>query len=61
MTNEEFLTTAEAMQLLRVSRNTLHRFINRGLITPRGAGKFNLFLKSELLDLMLNTKQKLAS
>jgi len=45
----EFLTLSEASQLLRVSKVTIHSYINRELFTCYKVGGRTLIEKSELL------------
>lgn len=45
---EKLYTVTEAMELLRISRPTLYRFIKAGQVVPIKMGRKTLFTESEL-------------
>lgn len=56
---DDFLTTKEAMSLLKVkSRNTIKKKINQGLASY-GVGKSKRFKYSDIIDFMEYEKEKL--
>ena len=50
--SEEVLTTEEACKLLRVSRQTIYKLVERGKLPGTKVGQSYKFLKSELIEFL---------
>jgi len=55
---EKLYTVIETMELLRISRPTLYRFIKSGQLVPLKMGKKTLFTESELTRFLEDLKGK---
>ncbi len=55
---EKLYTVNETMELLRISRPTLYRFIKSGQLIPLKMGKKTLFTESELTRFLEDLKGK---
>jgi excisionase family DNA binding protein len=55
---EKLYTVIETMELLRISRPTLYRFIKSGQLVPLKMGKKTLFTESELDRFLEDLKSK---
>lgn len=51
-----YLTTTEASKLLRISKSKLYKMTMMGTIPHRKFGRKNLFIPSELIELIENGK-----
>jgi excisionase family DNA binding protein len=49
ISEDEFLSSKEVQQFLKIGHSTLHRFINDGRLQPVRLGRKLLFKKSDLL------------
>lgn len=55
---EKLYTVKEVLDILRISRATLYRHIDTGLLKPLKLGKRTLFPESELNGLLRRLKKK---
>lgn len=55
---EKLHTVNETLELLRISRPTLYRFIKSGQLVPLKMGKKTLFTESELTRFLEDLKRK---
>ena len=56
MTPGERLTRRQAAKFLDVSYQSVYNYVKRGLIKPRGICKKQFYLKSELMEVIKNSK-----
>jgi hypothetical protein len=52
----ERLTRRQAAKFLDVSYQSIDNYVKRGLVKPRGIGKKQFYLKSELIEVLKNIK-----
>lgn len=56
MTMDDIMTTAEVMTLLKIKRTSLYHLIKNGKLVARGTGQRHIFLRSEVMELLLKPK-----
>ncbi len=56
-TPEEYLTRIETSKLLKISLVTVHDWVKKGILKPRKIGNRTYFLRSEILQTMLNSNK----
>jgi hypothetical protein len=57
---KELLSRKETAQFFGISIVTLHSWVNKGTITPHKIEGRTFFLRSELMDVLLNSKTEVA-
>jgi predicted DNA-binding transcriptional regulator AlpA len=57
---KELLSRKETAQFFGISVVTLHSWVNKGTITPHKIEGRTYFLRSELMDVLLNSKTEVA-
>jgi hypothetical protein len=55
---EELLTRKETAELLSISLPTLRNYVKRGLVNEKRIGSRVLYIKSEILDSLVYTKNQ---